>query len=143
MSQQELEKFIIASEGYSKCAYKDSLGYITVGLGFCIDRQLDVGLSMEESLLILRLRLSKLENELSHYQWFKIADRPRQEALIHLAYNIGLPRLLQFSKMLSFFEKRDYRDAAEELLNSKWAKQVQKSRVDGLYHLITEGKYAV
>ena len=142
MMNSDLENAVIDAEGIKKSVYKDSLGYWTVGIGFCVDPALNVGLSIDECLLILRSRFANLERELSAYSWFKNSDKPRQEALIHLAYNIGLPRLLKFTKMLLNFDKKDYANAALELLDSNWAKQVQKSRVDGLTYLIREGKYA-
>lgn len=142
MASTELETEIIHAEDIRKSVYKDSLGYFTIGIGFLCDEKLGAGLSIDECMFILRSRIQNLERELGPYSWFQKSDRPRQEALIHLAYNLGIPRLLNFKNMLSCFDKKDYVNAVKELLNSRWATQVQKSRVDGLTYLIKEGKYA-
>ena len=41
-----------------------------------------------------------------------------------LAFNMGLPRFHGFVKMLSALQRSDYHAAADELLDSKYAKQV-------------------
>lgn len=138
----QLENAIIDAEDIKKSVYKDSLGLYTIGIGFLCDEKMNAGLSVDECMMILRSRIQNLKRQLSSYSWFQKSDRPRQEALIHLAYNMGIPRLLEFKNMLGYFDKKDYINAAKELLNSKWATQVQKPRVDGLNYLIREGKYA-
>jgi len=41
-----------------------------------------------------------------------------------MMYNLGAPRLMLFAKMWDALAKHDYKTAAAEMLNSKWAKQV-------------------
>ena len=47
-----------------------------------------------------------------------------QEALVDLGFNLGVPRLMKFELTLGFLQKRKFVDAAEELLNSRYATQV-------------------
>lgn len=139
---KDLISSIIDAEGIRKSVYKDHLGYYTIGIGFLVDEKLNAGLSIDECMYILNSRLQGIEKQLNAFSWFKKSDRPRQEALIHLAYNLGVGGLLKFKKMLACFDNNDYAGAVKELLDSLWAKQVQQSRIDGLVYLIKEGKYA-
>ena len=41
-----------------------------------------------------------------------------------MVYNLGLPNLLKFQNMLAALENNDGTTAADEALNSKWARQV-------------------
>lgn len=41
-------------------------------------------------------------------------------------FNIGLARLKGFAKALAAIERGDYKTAAAEMLDSKWARQVGK-----------------
>ena len=56
--------------------------------------------------------------------YWKILDNERQYALLDMAFNMGISRLLKFRKMLEDIEIGDYRGAAKECLNSKYAKDV-------------------
>jgi lysozyme len=48
----------------------------------------------------------------------------RQRALADLVFNMGMSRLHGFVKTLDALQRRDYETAAEELLDSNYAKQV-------------------
>ena len=47
-----------------------------------------------------------------------------RRALIEMCYNMGMPRLEKFERMLSALKANDWESAAAEALNSKWAAQV-------------------
>ena len=47
-----------------------------------------------------------------------------QEALVNLCFNMGIPRLMQFKKTLAYIQEGDYKKAANELLDSRYAHQV-------------------
>jgi len=48
----------------------------------------------------------------------------RRGVIINMLFNLGLPRFLTFRKMIKALEDQDYERAADEMLKSKWAKQV-------------------
>ena len=50
----------------------------------------------------------------------------RQWALMNMAFNLGITKLVKFKKMLAALKAGDYNLAAKEALNSKWSKQVGK-----------------
>ena len=48
----------------------------------------------------------------------------RQMILIDMAFNMGVPRLMQFKNMWLAIEKVNYLLACEEMIDSRWAGQV-------------------
>ena len=55
-------------------------------------------------------------------QWEQLSDL-RQEVLINLAFNLGLPRLKAFRKMITAIREEDWAEVAAQMLDSKAAKQ--------------------
>jgi lysozyme len=49
---------------------------------------------------------------------------PVQEALVNLAFNMGMPNLMQFRKTLILLRDGAWDRAADELLDSRYATQV-------------------
>ena len=47
-----------------------------------------------------------------------------QEALGDMSFNLGLPRLAGFKRMLAAIRRSDWNDAARELMDSRYANQV-------------------
>jgi len=47
-----------------------------------------------------------------------------QKVLIEIVFKLGMLRLSGFKKMLAALDSRDYAQAAKEMEDSKWAKQV-------------------
>jgi lysozyme len=109
-------------EGLRLKPYKDTVGKLTIGVGRNLD---DVGISEDEAMLML-------ENDLIIA--FKEAQRvvpdflkkPQQvqRALVNMIFNMGTTRFLGFAKMLDAIDKDDFKLAAQEALDSKWASQV-------------------
>jgi hypothetical protein len=54
---------------------------------------------------------------------------------------MGLDGLLTFTKMLNEFSVHNYNNAANELLNSKWAKEVHQQRANDISTRIKTGTY--
>lgn len=53
----------------------------------------------------------------------------RQSAMADMAFNLGCSRFKQFRKMKAALERQDYNQAAYEMQDSRWCRQV-KSRCD-------------
>ena len=120
-------------EGLRLKPYKDTAGKLTVGYGRNLD---DVGLSDDEAAGLLHNDVSRSFYELSKaFHWFDMLPFAAKRGLINMAYNIGLTRLCQFTKMLDALAKGDYDRAAEEALDSQWANQVgdRADRIAALY----------
>jgi lysozyme len=117
-----IEQYIEANEGRMHLPYKDTVGKLTIGVGFNLT---DVGLYDEEIDFILRNRVErmKLVLPLKIATWEALSGDQRL-ALMDMYYNLGWPRLSKFKRMLKHIDDGKYDKAAEELLNSKYASQV-------------------
>lgn len=126
MTLSEFSKMALAliehHEGRRAFPYYDSVGKISIGIG----RNLaDRGLSDDEiSLLFLNdMRLSRQICQQLFVNFDSIAPT-RQAALLSMAFNLGAPRLGKFHNMRAAIAADDWRLAAAEALDSKWARQL-------------------
>lgn len=118
MNLQELLK---KHEGLRLKMYLDSLGIPTIGYGFNLR---DNPITQEIAQELLELVLSPIVSKLSAYPWFTQLNEDRQAAIVDMAYNMGISNLLQFHHMLQALQGGNYQEAASQMLNSLWAKQV-------------------
>ena len=51
-------------------------------------------------------------------------DPIRRAVILDMLFNLGLPRLKEFKKTLAAIRAKDFEEAAKEMLDSKWARQV-------------------
>lgn len=124
MNLQQMKDDLVSDEGYRAFVYEDSEGYQTIGVGFLVDHRRGSGLSMEECMLILDLRIQALYKEMSaKIPWFLKLSDGRQRALINMAYQLGVNGVLKFKSMCQALRIGDYAIAEKEALNSLWAKQ--------------------
>ena len=72
----------------------------------------------------------RVQGELSRaVPCFLKLSETRQAVLLDMCFNLGITRFLQFKMMLTALEMEEYEEAAKEMLDSKWAKQVGKRSV--------------
>lgn len=139
---QKLLARVRAHEGKRPYAYQDSKGYWTIGYGKLIDKRKGGGLSDDEMEYLLQNEIQKVIKELEVYAWYKIQDEVRRGVLIELGFNMGVPNLLGFKKMISALKVFDYITAGKELIDSKWARQdVGAARVADVKYRLEQGKY--
>lgn len=139
----DIQKFITKHEGYRNKVYLDSLGIPTVGIGFNLRRPdapiilkrlgLEYGkvlngdqiLTDEQVKEIFQLCLKIAYADVKHYiPKFDTLPKNIKLALIDLSFNLGYNRLSKFVKTRQFIIAGDYKNAANELMSSKWATQV-------------------
>lgn len=128
----EMAEYTIARhEGCVSHVYEDSEGFWTIGYGRCVDVSLGGGITEEEASMLLSNDIKRIHAELTTaFRWYPRLDTARQAGLINMAYNLGLPRLLTFRKMIAHLEHGEFDRAAEECLDSKWARQVGRRAED-------------
>ena len=112
-------------EGVKYYVYKDHLGYETIGVGRCLKEGVGLGLTHDEVDYLLMNDINRCLEELdAAFPWFKDLTEIRREAMINLCSNLGLTRLRKFEKALAAMSIHNYEEAADEFLDSRWAKQV-------------------
>ena len=109
---------LVNDEGYEGMPYKDHLGKPTIGIGTLLP------ITIEEAKILLHYRLKSKINELYNKEvWIGSLPDEAQEVLINMCYQLGVNGLLKFKKMLSALKVGNYKKAAEEGLDSRWAIQ--------------------
>jgi lysozyme len=116
MNLQKLIEELKRDEGVKFKPYHCSADKLTIGVGRNLE---DVGISEAES-------------------DFLLANDIRKRVMINMCFNLGLSRLLNFKKFLAAMEAADWEEAAVQMLDSKWARQVGP-RATRLKDMMVEG----
>ena len=126
--------FTARHEGFRSHTYRDSKGYETIGYGFNlesgrfsqeqVDRWRRYGISEAEAKEVLDQELQKSREQLEKFDWYKKLDPVRQGALLDMTYNMGIGWVDKFEKAVAALKSGDYERAADEILNSEYAKDV-------------------
>jgi len=128
-------------EGFRERAYRDHLGFLTIGIGFMIDPDHNGAAVMPKAVAdlwlrdIIKKREFALDNEIP---WWRELSDARQRALLNLSYQIGVKGLLKFEKMLGLMKAGKFNMAAMEALDSRWSSQTPK-RAARIAELIRSG----
>lgn len=125
-------------EGRVKHAYKDSLGYLTIGVGRLIDKAKGGGLSDKEIDYLLSndidLKYLSLVHELA---WITSLSEARQAVLLNMAFQMGVEGLLKFKNTLKFIKEGNYTAASQGMGNSLWAKQTPNRAKKMIQQMLT------
>ena len=131
-------------EGFRSKVYKCTAGFDTIGIGYNLQTNMlklsaneikslyDVGVTHEKAVYYAKLCCNMVETELSReLSWYDTLDSNTKFVLISLGFNMGVQGLLKFTKTLALIRVGKFTEASRELLNSKWATQVDKKLGDG------------
>lgn len=123
-------------EGLRLKCYKCSEGRTTIGFGRNVE---DKGISRAEAEHLLDNDVTEVIADLDRLlPWWRTLSFDQQRGLANLAYQLGLPKLLQFKRMLGALEAHDGKKAAEYALDSLWARQTPE-RARRVAHLLERG----
>lgn len=117
-----LKQLLILHEGYKKFPYKDTEGNITIGIGYNLsDRGLPdswINQQYDQDVHYFHQRLSE------DYPWFNELSDARKMVLIDMCF-MGYKKIAGFKQMIKALSEGDYQTAAEEMLDSQWAREVK------------------
>ena len=120
----DLKQQLLREEGSESCAYQDTRGFWTIGVGRLIDARKGDGLSQDEIEYLLDNDIKKITEQVHKFlPWVSKLNEPRRAVLIGMAFQMGLRGLLGFKRTLGSIEDGQYFEAAVEMLDSTWAKQ--------------------
>lgn len=116
-------------EGYRRFPYTDSRGFLTVGWGHnlsanslapqvlaAIDAALETQYQIDKNAAEVELK--------SSVPFVTSLDSARYQVLVDMAYNLGVPKLLQFHLFLQALQTGQWLEAKAQMLNSAWATEV-------------------
>ncbi len=111
-------------EGLRLAAYRDSVGIWTVGYGhahvapgtvWTLDEaEAQLAADVAAACAALDARLA----------WWRALDDVRQDCLANQCFNLGAPTLATFTTYLGLVKAGAYAEAADDVLATKWARQV-------------------
>jgi len=127
-------------EGVRSKVYVCSGGYETIGVGRNIS-ETGLGLDDKEIAYLLSNDILRIRKELEdEYPWFSRLDTVRQDALIDISFNLGQTVLRKFKNALHAMSKKQYKQAADGFMDSRWSKQVGNRAVE-VTNMIKYGEY--
>ena len=131
--KQALEKQLKTDEGVKYEVYSDSRGLLTFGIGHLITKKdpeygkpIGTKVSKERVKEAFKIDLQKVLKEL--YAWSSDCNTWPSEVkqiIANMMFNLGRTRMDKFKKFKAAVEAKDWKTAAKEMANSKWARQVK------------------
>ena len=121
-------------EGVRYTPYKDTRGFLTVGVGHNLDANPlpEENYPLTEARVdeILDIDLKKVFSALdAHLPWWSTLDEVRQRVLANMTFNMGMGTLLTFKNTLQCVSDGKYNLAAAGMMSSAWFKQVGQRAV--------------
>ncbi len=129
---------LIRHEGLRLKPYRCTAGKLTIGIGRNLD---DCGISQAEAYVMLINDIMNCEKQLQSKipDIYNGLDEVRKSVLLNMCFNLGINGLLGFKNTLAFVKAGDWERAANNMLVSKWAKQVGRRAIE-LSELMRKGK---
>jgi lysozyme len=140
MDLPRLHDSIKRHEGFRGVPYLDTKGKVTIGFGRNLT---DNPLTEEEAWYLSEEILNNAVKEaplLIHE--FETLNSARQNVLIELVFNIGLGAALKFRRMRAALDAQGFPEAARQLLDSQWQRDVGPTRSAEMAAQLETGEWA-
>jgi len=133
-----IKEQLVRHEGLRLKPYRCTAGKLTIGIGRNLD---DSGISQSEAYIMLINDIMNCEKQLQAKipDIYNGLDEVRKSVLLNMCFNLGISGLLGFKNTLAFIKARDWERAANNMLVSRWAKQVGRRAIE-LSELMRKGK---
>ena len=133
-----IEQDIERHEGCVSKIYLDSEGYATFGIGhLVITKDPEYGLPVGTPVTMRRVREAFSEDLHSSikdcealFPMLEDYPAPVQRVLVNMTFNLGRTRLSKFKNMIKAIEAHDWNAAADEMVDSRWYRQVKSRGVE-------------
>ena len=132
MNIEKLREELETDEGRIDEIYTDHLGYPTFGIGHLVvehdaEYGKEIGTYVSEN-RVIKVFEQDIETVLSDcnrlYEDFEDLPEEAQRVIANMMFNMGYPRLSKFEGMKSGVDARDWNQAADEMVDSRWYYQV-------------------
>ena len=139
MDLEKLREELEIDEGRVDEIYTDHLGYPTFGIGHLVvehdaEYGKEIGTYVSEN-RVIKVFEQDIKTVLSDcnrlYEDFEDLPEEAQRVIANMMFNMGYTRLSKFSGMKRGMDARDWNDAADEMVDSRWYSQVT-NRADRL-----------
>lgn len=132
-----IKEQLVRHEGLRLKPYRCTAGKLTIGIGRNLD---DSGISQSEAYIMLINDIMSCEKQLQAKipDIYNGLDEVRKSVLLNMCFNLGINGLLGFNNTLAFIAAGDWERAANNMLVSRWAKQVGRRAIE-LSELMRKG----
>ena len=132
MNIEQLRKELEVDEGVKYEIYNDHLGYPTFGIGHLVrDSDPEAGAALGTPISedrVIEAFNEDVETVLGDcailYDDFDELPEEAQLIIANMMFNLGRPRLSKFKGMKAGVDSRDWKKAADEMVDSAWYRQV-------------------
>ena len=126
----KVKERIKTHEGFVNYVYKDTLGKRTVGYGhLCTyDENWEDGKCYDNSYLndVFEIDFMEATKQAEELIGNLVLENKANEIILEMVFQLGKTGVSKFKKMWEALSGQDYNKAADEMLDSKWAKQTKK-----------------
>jgi lysozyme len=124
MTLDDLKQQLTIHEGLELMPYECTAGKLTIGVGRNIE---DRGITHDEAMYLLENDIMLYSKELqTAFPVVDELDDVRRMTLINMAFNLGISKLSMFKNMWAAIESKKWDEAAAQMLDSKWSRDVGK-----------------
>lgn len=115
-------------------------GNLSIGYGRNLSSR---GISADEAISFLYTDIAIATAEARRaFDWFDFLDPVRQDFIIMMIFNLGLPKLKATNpKLLAAIERQDWQAAGAELMDGPWHVQVGATRANEMRAAIETGRW--
>ena len=143
MNIEQLREQLEVDEGCVYKIYNDHLGYATFGIGHLVTesdpeqgQSLGTPVSSERVAEAFESDIQSVLRDCNIlYSDFDDLPEEAQQVIANMMFNLGRPRLSKFAGMKRGVDARDWNQAADEMVDSAWYRQVT-NRADRLVERI-------
>lgn len=131
-----LQDLLIRHEGLRLKPYRCTAGKLTIGVGRNLD---EAGISETEAMMLLNNDVEKcIQQAKSNLPWFAGLDNVRKAVVVSMVFNLGIEGFAKFKSTIASIKAGKYDEAADNMMQSLWAKQVGK-RAEELSYMMRTG----
>lgn len=128
MNLETLKQQLIVDEGYRSTVYRDSLGYMTVGIGHLVQPadNLHFGDYADNERVMAFFEHDvnhAIEGAKSIFKSFDDMPEDVQQVVVNMVFNLGATGLSVFKKFIAAVKAGNWAQAAEEMKDSIWYTQ--------------------
>jgi lysozyme len=131
---EKLKERIKIHEGFCDTVYKDTLGKRTIGYGhLCTDNEEWIdGKPYDIQYLndVFEGDFNEAVRQTEQLIGNLVLQKEANEIIIEMVFQLGMSGVSKFKKMWAALKDQNYNEAANQMLDSKWAKQTPNRAQD-------------
>lgn len=134
-----LMRMLIRDEGWRNRMYTCTAGKLTIGVGFNLEANAmcdaAIGAQMRHDIAKAQTQAAGVIGDV----WAEM-DEVRRDVVTSMVFQMGAGGFAKFTDTIGLIRQKKWAEAADAMLNSKWAKQTKK-RAQRLSEMMRTGLY--